>query len=146
MKVIIEKAEHPQNWYGSSVGKIFDVVEELEDYYSVHVAGHVDGTHFVSISDCQEVEDHPTQKPIDAHYTSFVYTLTEEDKQAGIVKVDPYFVSNQWQLGAKDVSGCIWHIFKTCARFGDKNSKEREILAIYKTVKRLAELEGVSLE
>jgi hypothetical protein len=82
---------------------------------------------------------------IDDHY-SFNYTLTDKDREAGTIKVDPYFVSRLWNVGAKDPSGVIWHIFKTCARFGDKNDKEREITAIYKSIKRLAELEGVKLD
>ena len=82
---------------------------------------------------------------IDAHY-SFNYVITENDRKKGVIKVDPYFVAKQYNLGAKDPSGVIWHIFKTCARFGEKNDKAREITAIYKSIKRLAELEGVKLD
>lgn len=89
-------------------------------------------------------EDKPTAT-IDSHY-AFTYTLTEADKSTGTIKVDPYFVAQQWKLGSKDESGAIWHIFKTCCRFGEKNDKAREITAIYKTIKRLAEIEGVTLK
>ena len=80
----------------------------------------------------------------DSHY-SFQYLLTAQDKQHGAIRVDPYFVSKQWKLGKKDDTGAIFHILKTIARFGDKNSKEREIKALYAQVVRLAELEGVTL-
>lgn len=80
----------------------------------------------------------------DQHY-SFQYTLTAQDKEVGTIKVDPYFVSKQWKLGKKDDTGAIFHILKTIARFGDKNSNEREIKALYAQVVRLAELEGVAL-
>ena len=80
----------------------------------------------------------------DAHY-SFKYYITEQDTENGNIKIDPYFVSKQWQLGKKDDTGTIFHILKTIARFGDKNSKEREIKALYAQVVRLAELEGVAL-
>jgi len=80
----------------------------------------------------------------DKHY-SFEYFIQQSDKESGSIRVDPYFVSKQWQLGKKDDTGTIFHILKTIARFGDKNSKEREIKALYAQVKRLAELEGVDL-
>lgn len=80
-----------------------------------------------------------------SHY-EFDYTLTEKDKEKGMIRLDPYFVSKQWELGSKDETGIIWHCFKTIARFGVKNSKEREIKALYNQIKRLAELEGVDLE
>ena len=80
----------------------------------------------------------------DKHY-SFEYFVTAKDSETGTIRVDPYFVSKQWQLGKKDDTGTIFHILKTIARFGDKNSKEREIKALYAQVKRLAELEGVDL-
>ena len=34
---------------------------------------------------------------------------------------------------------------KTIARFGEKNSREREIKALYAQIKRLADIEGVDL-
>ena len=80
----------------------------------------------------------------DKHY-SFEYFIQQSDKESGSIRVDPYFVSKQWRLGKKDDTGAIFHILKTIARFGDKNSKEREIKALYAQVKRLAELEGVDL-
>lgn len=83
-------------------------------------------------------------RQIDSHY-DFTYQLTSEDEIAGSLKIDPYFVSQQWQLGSKDSTGVIFHLLKTLARFGDKNSKEREITALYKSVVRLAQLEGVVL-
>lgn len=83
-------------------------------------------------------------KSIDKHY-NFYYNLNQQEKDSNTLKVDPYFVSKQWKLGDKDNTGCIFHILKTIARFGEKNSKEREIKAMYLQIKRLAELEGVEL-
>ena len=80
----------------------------------------------------------------DKHY-DFSYQLTEKDIESGFVKVDPYFVAKQWEIGSKDDSGALWHCFKTIARFGEKNSKEREIRALYAQIKRLADLEGIEL-
>lgn len=95
-------------------------------------------------------EEAPVEEPvqptaIDSHY-NFNYSLTQWDHDMGVIKLDPYFVAKQWDLGSKDPSGVIFHILKTCARFGEKNDKGREIKAIYKSIKRLAELEGVTLE
>lgn len=84
-------------------------------------------------------------KNIDQHY-NFSYKLSDDEMKAGSVRLDPYFVSRAWDIGGRDGSGVIFHILKTCARFGEKNSKSREITAIYKSIKRLAELEGIDLE
>ncbi len=81
----------------------------------------------------------------DKHY-DFSYTLTEDDIEKGEIKIDPYFVAYQWKLGEKDNSGALWHTFKGIARFGEKNSIEREIRAFHAQIKRLAELNGVGLE
>ena len=84
-------------------------------------------------------------KPIDTHY-NYYYTLTQADIDAGKVKVDAYFVSQQWKLGSKDETGALFHCLKTITRYGEKNPVEREINALYKQVNRLAELNGVVLE
>lgn len=80
----------------------------------------------------------------DKHY-DFNYTLTEKDIETGVIKIDPYFVAHQWKLGSKDDSGALWHTFKGIARYGQKNSVEREIRAFHAQIKRLAELNGVEL-
>lgn len=85
-----------------------------------------------------------SKKSIDSHY-NFDYTLTEADREKGVIKVDPYFVSKQWRLGSKDDTGVLFHCLKNISRYSDKNSKEREIKALHLQIKRLAELEGVSL-
>lgn len=82
---------------------------------------------------------------IDSHY-NFNYSLSPEDIDNGYIKLDPYFVAKQWKLGSKDDTGILFHCFKLIARFGEKNPKEREILALYKQAVRLAELEGVELK
>lgn len=85
------------------------------------------------------------KRVIDAHY-SFNYTLTEKDREVGSIKVDPYFVAKQWRLGSKDDTGVLFHCLKNISRYSDKNTKEREITALYLQVKRLAEIEGVKLD
>lgn len=100
---------------------------------------------FVCSTAKQDAHDRNTNEWSDQHY-SFEYPIQQADKESGSIRVDPYFVSKQWQLGKKDDTGTIFHILKTIARFGDKNSKEREIKALCAQVKRLAELEGVDLD
>jgi hypothetical protein len=139
--------------YALVAGEIYTATGECygEDYTLMGVNCTWSKNRFEIVNDNilgpQEYIPDPVEEKlvIDAHY-SFNYTLTEKDRDAGAIKVDPYFVSRLWNIGAKDTSGVIWHIFKTCARFGDKNDKEREIVAIYKSIKRLAELEGVKLD
>lgn len=92
-----------------------------------------------------KAEDSTKATRIDSHYDYF-YELSQFEAEFLQVKIDPYFVANQWKIGEKDNTGCIFHILKTIARFGVKNTKEREIKALHATVKRLAELEGVELE
>ena len=80
-----------------------------------------------------------------SHY-NFNYTLTEKDIEKGSIKLDPYFIANEWKLGEKDNSGILFHSLKTIARFGAKNEVEREVKALYFQAKRMAELLGVELE
>lgn len=80
----------------------------------------------------------------DNHY-NFFYSLTEDDILDKKIKIDPYFVAKQWKIGSKDDSGALWHCFKTIARFGEKNSVEREIKALHAQIVRLAELHNVKL-
>lgn len=61
-------------------------------------------------------------------------------------RLDPYRVSDIWRLGTRDNTGVLFHILKTIARFGDKNSIEREIKSIYFSIKRLAEIRGIDLK
>lgn len=78
------------------------------------------------------------------HYNSN-YQLAPKDIENGYVKIDPYFVSEQWELGSRDNTGVLFHQLKTIARFGDKHNIEREIKALYNQAKRLAEIHGVDL-
>jgi len=75
----------------------------------------------------------------DKHY-NFIYKLTEEDIKNKEIKIDPYFVSKEWKLGSKDETGILFHILKTIARFGLKNTIEREIDAILAQATRLKQL------
>ena len=77
--------------------------------------------------------------------SKIIYTLTDEDIERGSIKIDPYFVNKMWKLNSKDDTGVLFHCLKTCARFGDKNGVEREITALHKQIKRMAELYGVEL-
>lgn len=79
------------------------------------------------------------------HY-DFTYQLTESDINAGCITLDPYFVSKQWRVGSRDDSGALFHSLKTIARFGDKNSVDREIKALYNQAKAMARIYGVNLE
>lgn len=136
-----------------TVGRSAVIIEDTFDDYGTY---QLDNGWFYLAESLELVEDAPANEEsvvdtvkamptIDSHY-NFEYVLKEPDREAGIIKIDPYFVAKQWDLGSKDPSGVIWHIFKTCARFGAKNDKGREINAIYKSIKRLAELEGVDLD
>jgi hypothetical protein len=78
------------------------------------------------------------------HYNMY-YTLTEKDIKAGKIKVDAYWVAKQWKTGSRDDSGALWHSLKTIARFGEKNSKAREIKALYNQAIALARIYDVEL-
>lgn len=79
------------------------------------------------------------------HYDNF-YHLTEQDIKEGKIRVDAYWVAKQWRTGSRDDSGALWHSLKTIARFGEKNSVEREIKALYNQARALARIYGVTLE
>ncbi len=79
------------------------------------------------------------------HYDNW-YTLSDQDKAIGKVKIDAYFVNKMWKLNEKDDTGGLFHNLKTIARFGDKNPVERELKALYNQTKRMAELYGVDLD
>lgn len=81
----------------------------------------------------------------DKHYDAF-YHLTPKDIERGWIKIDPYRVSKQWRLGAKDESGALFHVLKTLARIGEKNSVEREVKALIAQIKCFAEIENIEVE
>lgn len=103
------------------------------------------GTAFEVVEQLTEETLKETPARIDGHY-DFFYDLNRREVEVQQLKIDPYFVAKQWRIGERDPSGVLFHILKTVARFGDKNSEEREIKAIYLQIKRLAELKGVELE
>lgn len=78
------------------------------------------------------------------HYDTF-YHLTDKDIEEGKIKIDAYFVAKQWKVGSKDDSGALFHNLKTIARFGEKNSIEREIKALYNQTLALARIYNVEL-
>lgn len=80
-----------------------------------------------------------------SHY-DFNYTLTDKDREAGTILLDPYFVAKQWRTGGRDDSGILIHQLKTIARFGDKNEVAREIKAMYEQAKAMGRIYGIDLE
>jgi hypothetical protein len=87
----------------------------------------------------------PTKEWTDKHYDHY-YHLTPEDISAGKIRLDAYTVSKVWKIGSKDDSGALWHTFKLFPRWGEKNSVEREIKALYAQTKALAKIYNVKLE
>lgn len=79
------------------------------------------------------------------HYDTF-YHLTDKDIEEGKIKLDAYFVAKQWKVGSRDDSGALFHSLKTIARFGEKNSIDREIKALYNQAKAMARIYGVELD
>ena len=102
---------------------------------------------YVEVVECPEADEWiaPVTEWTDKHY-DFNYTLTEDDIEKGVIKIDPYFVAKQWKIGSKDDSGALFHSFKLFARWAEKNPFEREVVALYKQTKRMAELYGINLE
>lgn len=132
-----------------TVGKYYDVISDEGSHWNVR---NDEGSenwypkeHFAGDTHDMKVESADEAGAIDAHYSSFEYVLPCNMKKGDVIKIDPYFVSKTWRLGSKDDSGILFHCLKTLARYSEKNSREREILALYKQVKRLAQLEGVEL-
>ncbi len=97
---------------------------------------HNDGK---TISDSRRITlDNPSYEAdggVNTSHYNFTYRLTRDDIARGEIRIDPYFVSSVWKF--PDVTGCLFHILKTIARFGAKNTVNREIDSIIKTAKRL---------
>ena len=91
-----------------------------------------------------DISVRPKDNYTTAHYNMY-YHLTENDIEAGKIKVDAYWVAKQWKTGSRDDSGALWHSLKTIARFGEKNDKAREIKALYNQAKALARIYDVEL-
>lgn len=105
------------------------------------------GAYFLGSVNTSTKEEHSPVKSewTDKHY-DFKYKLSQEEIDKGEVHLDVYKVAKVWRTGSKDDSGALWHSLKTIARFGDKNSVEREIKALYEQVKGLARENGVNLK
>lgn len=91
-----------------------------------------------------DISTRPKDNYTTDHYNMY-YHLTENDIEAGKIKVDAYWVAKQWKTGSRDDSGALWHSLKTIARFGEKNDKAREIKALYNQAKALARIYDVEL-
>jgi len=125
-------------------GSVVRIVELCED--GVHVYKNQFGVEqWLTKDQVQRMDKNTASEWTDKHYDN-KYQLSEEDIKNGFINLDVYFVSKQWRIGSRDESGALWHCLKTIARFGDKNSKEREIKALYAQIKCLAKLEGVDLD
>ena len=76
------------------------------------------------------------------HYDIFEVKLTKQEIKDGVIRLDPYRVALEWDIGTKDPSGCLFHMLKTMSRFGTKegNSIERELSSLEATLKRKKEL------
>lgn len=75
-----------------------------------------------------------------SHYDRFEYKLTKKDIEQGSIRIDPYFVSSVWKLGARDKTGGLSHILKTLARTKEGNSIVRELESIKATIIRVIEV------
>lgn len=104
-------------------------------------AKFLDGDNYFNLPKFEEQKDNFST----SHY-DYNYKLTEQDIKNGYIRMDTYFVSKVWGIGSKDDSGALWHSLKTINRFGEKNSVEREIKALYNQSKALARIYGVNLE
>lgn len=125
----------------------------LEETKAVHASldEEEEGVFLITREDIQDhlkAEETTGNDWTDQHYDfTYKHPVSESDAILGYVniKLDPYMVAKEWDLGGKDASGILFHITKTCARFGTKNTKAREVKALYAQVLRLAELNGVEL-
>jgi hypothetical protein len=61
------------------------------------------------------------------------------------IKIDPTFVSSQWQLGHKDPSCMVYQLLQTISGFGTKNTVETEIQALHAQITRMAEIYKVKV-
>lgn len=79
------------------------------------------------------------------HYDAFAVELEHEECESGFVRLDPYRVAKEWDIGGKDPSGCLFHMLKTIARFGVKegNNIEREVASLQATLTRFKQLQGM---
>lgn len=80
-----------------------------------------------------------------SHYDNY-YTLTEEDIEAGKVRLDAYTVNRAWKCNSIDDTGALFHVLKTVNRAANsKNPFEREVVAMYKQVLCLAKMHNIEL-
>ncbi|MNQ66026.1 hypothetical protein D3C85_805040 [compost metagenome] len=131
------KCINGDDWTYYEAGEIYEVIAVWEDGFDTKY-GPVSKDLYEDFE--LVVADYSTK-----HYDSY-YHLTEKDISEGKLKVDAYFVAKQWKTGSRDDSGALFHQLKTIARFGEKNSIEREIKALYNQAKALGRIYGVDLE
>jgi hypothetical protein len=93
----------------------------------------------------EDIEEESMPASIDSHYDNW-YTLTQDEIDLGKVKIDPYLYYGVNSIGDDDKFGCKMHMLKNLSRHKESNSQEREIVGLYKTIKRMAKLNGIDLE
>lgn len=135
--------------------RLADIVDSLRDYYDekdpVIVAEENNEDYWDRVKSSGSINaslDNQDQKKTewtDKHY-DFNYTLTEDDIENGVIKIDPYFVNRMWKINSWDDTGAAFHCLKNYARMSNrKNPLERDLTSLYKQVKRLCDLHGVKL-
>jgi len=99
-----------------------------------------------SLEECVEIKKERENGWTDKHYDNY-YTLTEDDIEAGKIRLDAYTVNRAWKINAWDDTGAAFHLLKTLPRIAnEKNDLERELTALYKQVKCLCKLHNVEVE
>lgn len=79
----------------------------------------------------------------DKHYDC-KYELKDKDIKRGFIKIDPYLVDKVWRTSV--LGGMpLGHILKTLARWGQKNTIERETKAVAAQIFGYAELHDIDL-
>lgn len=160
MKVVVKGDGRP------NTGEVLEVTDlykgddcglDLSDGSIVCHSSFLDGHIKVYLVEDSPIKDTPktneedstkntTKEWTDSHY-DVNYTLTEEDIKRGFVRMDVYQVNKIWKLNSADDTGAAFHTLKCLGRLAkNKNTKEREIRAMYGQIKRWAELEGITLD
>lgn len=99
-----------------------------------------------SLEQCIEIKKERQNGWTDKHYDNY-YTLTEQDIEAGKIRLDAYIVNRSWKINSWDDTGAAFHLLKTLPRIAnEKNDLERELTALYKQVKCLCKLHNVEVD
>lgn len=95
------------------------------------------------LEDIEEEVEEAIEEAVEEEYTTkhydFYYKLSDKEVENKEIKLDPYKINKVWGLNSKDDTGGLFHILKNISRFGDKNSKQRELKAIIDIATRMME-------